>query len=157
MPPPVAIRLFQLHDMERILEIERRSFGRDAYDRKLFAEFFHTCGGLFLVAVGGKRVLGYMVTCTGFQQPPARAELVSVAVDPVERARGIGSALMNSTLRRLRRRGVGRFTLTVRDSNRRARKFYERYGFAKLRKLPGYYEDGENGVLMRKMLRFHAT
>ena len=43
------IRRAGLADLDRILEIERSSFGREAYDRKLFAYYQERCGDLFLV------------------------------------------------------------------------------------------------------------
>lgn len=152
MRQTVTIRTFRLSDMDRILEIERASFGRDAYDRNLFAEFFHTCGGLFLVAVGEDRIWGYVIAGTGGQRPPERAELVSIAVDPAARGRGVASALMRNVFRRLRRRRVGRVTLVVRTTNRTARNVYEHYGFEKVRRIPNYYRNGQDGELMRKLL-----
>ena len=44
------IRRAGLADLDRILEIERSSFGREAYDRKLFAYYQERCGDLFLVS-----------------------------------------------------------------------------------------------------------
>ena len=38
-------------------------------------------------------------------------------------------------------------------TNTAARAFYEKYGFRKLRIVRGYYEDGEDGMLMSKDLR----
>jgi ribosomal-protein-alanine N-acetyltransferase len=76
------------------------------------------------------------------------AELVSVAVDPPRRGKGIATALMDSTLRRLRRRGVARFRLMVKVTNRAAIAFYERYGFTRSRIVRKYYEDGADGWLM---------
>jgi ribosomal protein S18 acetylase RimI-like enzyme len=75
-----------------------------------------------------------------------------VAVDPAARGRGAASALMESTLRRLRRRGVARIGLVVKATNYAARAFYERYGFEKVRKAPRYYEDGADGWRMAKRL-----
>ena len=143
-----SIRLLRLSDLDRILEIERASFGKDAYDRNLFAGFYHKCGDLFLLAERRSKVLGYIVTCISGD----RAELVSIAVDPAERGKGAGAALLESTLRRLRRRSVGRFGLMVRVTNVPARAFYEKYGFRKLRTVRSYYEDGEDGLLMTKDL-----
>jgi ribosomal-protein-alanine N-acetyltransferase len=148
MPAPLNVRKFRLFDLEPILEIEHASFGRDAYDRNLFAEFFHKCGDLFLVAEGRRGVCGYSVTCIR----GVRAELVSIAVDPKTRGKGAASALLDSTLRRLRRRGVLRFHLTVRLTNHPARAFYEKYGFRRMRVLRGYYGDGEDGLAMTKEL-----
>jgi len=146
MPAPVHVRKFHPLDLDRILQIEHASFGNDAYDRNLFAEYFRKCGSLFLVADGRRGVCGYAVTCIR----GGRAELISIAVDPKERGRGAASALLESTLRRLRRRCVARFGLIVRSTNDPARAFYEKYGFRRMRIMRGYYEDGEDGVSMTR-------
>jgi ribosomal-protein-alanine N-acetyltransferase len=143
-----TVRRLRLADLDRIMEIELASFGDEAYDRNLFAEFFRKCGELFLVVERGRKVRGYMVTCIRGEQ----AELVSVAVDPAARGRGAASALMESTLRRLRRRGIARIGLVVRAANHRARVFYVRYGFKKVRRAPRYYEDGGDGWRMAREL-----
>jgi ribosomal-protein-alanine N-acetyltransferase len=146
MPTPIEIRHCRLRDLDRILEIEEASFGRDAYDRNLFAEFFDKCRKLFLVAERRSKVYGYMITCIRGD----RAEVVSIAVDPEFRGRGAASALMESTLRRLRRRKAARLALMVKVSNGPARAFYMKYGFHKTRLVRKYYEDGADGVLMAR-------
>jgi [ribosomal protein S18]-alanine N-acetyltransferase len=148
MSAGIEVRKFRAAELERILEIEHSSFGKDAYDRNLFAGFFHKCGDLFLVAARRGKICGYSITCMRGE----RAELVSVAVDPAERGRGAGSALLASTLRRLRRRGAGRLVLMVRPANAAALAFYEKFGFRPLRTVRKYYEDGEDGLLMTKPL-----
>ena len=158
----IAVRQFRLRDLDRVMEMERAAFGADAYDRNLFAEFFDKCGKLFLVAERRGRVCGYIVTCVRAPQPAKggearvpvreRAELVSVTVDPAQRRHGVGSALLKSTLGRLRRLGVHRLGLMVRLTNTSARSFYEGFGFRRLRTVPQYYEDGEDGLLMSKDL-----
>ena len=144
----LSVRPARASDIDFILEIERASFGRDAYDRKLFAEYAHKCGGLFLVASTGTKLVGYAITCTHL----SRAELVSIAVHPQHRGRGAASVLMDSTLRRLRRRHIARFTLMVKVSNHSALAFYEKYGFRKLRRVPRYYEDASDGFLFVRLL-----
>jgi ribosomal-protein-alanine N-acetyltransferase len=91
-----------------------------------------------------------MVSCMGGRTASCRAELVSIAVDPGQRGKGAASALMESTLRRLRRRGVVRFHLMVKVTNEVAIRFYEAYGFHKSRIAHGYYEDGADGWRMAK-------
>ena len=149
MTAPFSVRAFRPADLDRILFIEHASFGNDAYDRNLFADFFHKWGDLFLVAERRSGVCGYIVTCIRGD----RAELVSIAVDPAARGRGAASALLAATLRRLRRRPVSRFGLMVRLSNLPARTFYEKKGFRPIRRVPRYYEDGEDGLLMTRHLR----
>jgi ribosomal protein S18 acetylase RimI-like enzyme len=145
-----AIRPAVLADLDRILEIEAASFGREAYDRKLFAYYLRRCAPLFLVAARRARVAGYMITCMRGDRLTPRAELVSIAVDPASRQAGAASALLESALRRLRPRGATRLHLVVRVSNRAARVFYEKYRFRPSRVLRGYYEDGGDGIAMTR-------
>jgi len=150
MDPQFSIRPARASDLDGILEIEHASFGRDAYDRNLFAELLQKCERLFLVAYRpGSGVFAYMVTCAG---RGGAAEVVSVAVDPKRRGKGAASELMESTLRRLRRRGVGRVWLTVRMTNRRAVRFYEKYRFRKVRVVRGYYGEGRDGWGMERVV-----
>jgi [ribosomal protein S18]-alanine N-acetyltransferase len=137
-------------DLPGILSIEGASFGRDAYDCKLFAHFLRECGGLFLVVERNRKVCGYMITCIRVTRGHERAELVSVAVDPVHRTRGAASALLDTTLRRLSRRQVERIDLVVRVRNQPARAFYEKYGFRRMGRVKGYYEDGADGIAMSR-------
>jgi ribosomal protein S18 acetylase RimI-like enzyme len=155
-----SLRPFRLADMEELLVIERACFGRDAYDRNLFAEYERICGALFLVvgaapaAPGRARKpapLGYSIACIR-RGRPGLANLISIAVVPEARGQGAASLLLSSTIRRLKLRGVERLTLMVRKSNGGAIHFYERHGFTGLRISPQYYEDGEDGLLMRKEL-----
>lgn len=152
-----SIRRFRLSDLDRILQIEHESFGKDAYNRNLFAEFHHKCGELFLVAVRRGNICGYSIACVGGKTASTRAELVSIAVDPKLRGKGIASALMVSTIRRLRRRGVTRLHLKVKVTNQVAIRFYEGYCFQKGRIVRGYYEDGADGRRMSKSLIPEST
>jgi ribosomal-protein-alanine N-acetyltransferase len=149
-------------DLEGILGIERASFGREAYDRNLFAYYLDKCDGLFLVAARPARrgkalargeLCGYLIACLRGTRRGGSAELVSVAIEPAARGRGAASALLESVLRRLARRGAGRLHLVVRATNAPARAFYEKYRFQRIRIVPGYYEDGEDGIAMARPVR----
>jgi ribosomal-protein-alanine N-acetyltransferase len=148
MPPRLELRRFRPSDQDRIDAIESAAFGNDAYERNLFAEFYHKCGDLFLVCLRRGILCGYIVTCIRGE----RAELVSIAVAPNTRRHGIASALLESTLRRLRRRHMPRLILMVRETNAPARRFYEKYAFKKVRIVRRYYEDGSDGILMSRQV-----
>lgn len=149
MPKPFSVRRMRLADLDGILRIERTCFRKDAYDRNLFAAYARRCGAFFLVAAKGADLLGYIVAC----QLRGEAELVSVAVVPAARREGVASALLESVLRRLKRNGYTRLRLMVRVTNWRALRFYRKYGFAKVRLVPGYYEDARDAWQMEKRLR----
>jgi ribosomal-protein-alanine N-acetyltransferase len=152
MSNQLTIRSFRLTDLDRILEIEAAVFAADAYDRKLFAEYFHKCGDLVLVMERRRNICGYILTCMRGRATSATAELVSIAVDPDAQRCGAASALLESTLRRLRRRSIARFSLIVKVTNQPALRFYEKYGFTKVRTVRQYYEDAADGYLMAKNL-----
>ena len=144
----VSIRNFRAENMEDILRVETACFGRFAYDRNMFAEYARREGGLFLVAGMGNRICGYAIAFVRGGAFRRAAELVSIAVEPPARGQGVASLLLENTFRRLRLRGVGRVSLTVRIGNQRAQALYQRFGFRRERIVPGYYEDGKDGVRM---------
>ena len=152
MKPSYHIRPFRMSDLDAVMAIERASFGDDAYDRNLFAELFDKCGRLFLVAAARRGIRAYIVTATAVRRETPRAELISVAVGQAWRGQGIASSMIRSTLRRLRLRRVRRFTLAVRMSNQSAQALYAKFGFARLRRIEGYYDDGEDALVLRKLL-----
>jgi [ribosomal protein S18]-alanine N-acetyltransferase len=151
------IRRAKAEDLPRISVIERASFGREAYDCKLFAHYLSKCGGLFLVAVRSRKICGYLLSCLRRPLRGKAAELVSIAVAPDSRGKGVASALLESALRRLARRGAARLHLVVRVDNRAARTFYEKYGFRRLRLVRGYYEDDGDGIAMSRPVRLRDT
>ena len=138
------VRRAQKQDLRRILRIEQASFGTDAWDSKLFREYLRHCPQLFLVAETSARLAGYIITSIG----EGKAELVSIAVSPAFRRRGIGKLLLNQTLARLERRDIGAWWLMVRTTNESAIRFYRRFGFVLARLVKNYYEDGASAWCM---------
>ena len=141
----VEIVPFHSSDLDRILEIEQSSFGPDAWDRDLFLEYFRRCPDLFLVARRDRRIAGYIITCVGSRN----TELVSIAVDPQDRLRGLGRAMLDETLAQLRSRRVSGWWLMVATDNEPAIHFYENYGFVRTRRSKRYYGAGRDAWRMR--------
>jgi ribosomal-protein-alanine N-acetyltransferase len=74
-------------------------------------------------------------------------DVLSFAVAPLCRGRGVGTRLLARYLGWLRDEGVRRVTLEVAASNRAARALYERLGLACEGRRPGYYPGGEAALL----------
>jgi ribosomal protein S18 acetylase RimI-like enzyme len=87
---------------------------------------------LVLLALAHGRPVGVAVCFLGLSTFQARPLLNvhDLAVLPEWRRRGVGRALLAAAEDRARQRGCCRLTLEVQDSNRRARRLYERFGFA---------------------------
>jgi ribosomal protein S18 acetylase RimI-like enzyme len=150
--PGVRIRRFVPADLDAVLELERATFGPAAYRREMFLEVARPPSGLLLVGERGGRIAGYVAAF----KSGAGAELVSLAVGRRHRRSGIGAALLRQALQALARRGVRKVELMVRADNRPAIRFYQRLGFCRAGWVPGYYEDGCDGLRMRRTLPWTA-
>lgn len=148
MVQSVRIRQFVPADLEPVLKLERATFGPGAFRREMFLELARRSSGLLLVAERGRTVAGYVAAF----KSGARAEIVSIAVARRQRRSGIGALLLKQALRELARRGVRKAELMVRVDNLAAIRFYQRLGFHRAGRVAGYYEDGSDGLRMRRAL-----
>jgi len=77
-----------------------------------------------------------------------KGHIVSLAVDKGQRRQGIGFALAEEAMRRMRAAGLKECFLEVRVTNEPAIKLYEKLGFKVIRRVTGYYSDGTDGFIM---------
>ena len=100
----------------------------------------------------GRKIIGFAVSRIGADE----AEILSIAIDPDHRGRGLSRNLLLTHLGHLAGRGVRTIFLEVEENNQPARKLYERIGFAVVGRRERYYQQagGEqlNALLMRRDL-----
>jgi len=89
--------------------------------------------------------LGYLATKVVLDE----LEVLSFAVIPGKRRRGVGRWLLTTALKEWMRRGGTQAFLEVRASNDVARRLYGRIGFVEIGCRVHYYRDGEDAVTMR--------
>jgi ribosomal-protein-alanine N-acetyltransferase len=89
-------------------------------------------------------VLGYVL----FWHVVDEIHLLSVAVEPTARRRGVGRALVNDVLSYAKAHAPAKILLEVRASNVPAITLYETLGFVRFNVRERYYPDGEDGVEM---------
>lgn len=68
------------------------------------------------------------------------AELITIAVVPSSRNRGVGRALLGHLVHFLKTQGVNRLFLEVRDGNQNAICMYQSFGFQMIGRRPAYYQ-----------------
>ncbi|MGH7458853.1 MAG: ribosomal protein S18-alanine N-acetyltransferase [Longimicrobiaceae bacterium] len=158
MSAPVAaravtsLRSLEPPDLPAVLGIERASFSTP-WSERTFRSLLHRGDADLLVAADAGGVTGYAAAWWAADQ----AELGNLAVRPESRGRGVGRALLEAMLDRLRLRGVRECFLEVRVSNRAGLALYRAAGFTQAGLRKGYYtRPREDAVVMRKELETPA-
>jgi len=82
-----------------------------------------------------------------------RAHLVLLAVQPVQRRRGVGRRLVEWLLESAITAGMASVHLELRADNEAARRFYRALGFSETVLMPRYYNGREAAMRMIRMLR----
>ncbi len=151
----IRVRKVESGDLQEVVGINRRSFVLP-YTVSVFREFYNEHRYAFLVADHGGRVVGYAMSrilrkldLRGFAVKKI-GHIMSVAVEPEFRRRGIGKQLLARTMEVLWENGASELRLEVRVSNRLAIEMYRGAGFSEGGILHGYYSDGEDAVLMTR-------
>jgi [ribosomal protein S18]-alanine N-acetyltransferase len=80
------------------------------------------------------------------------AEILSVAIAPGRRGRGLSRPLLDFHLRSLAGRGVRAMLLEVDEQNEPACRLYGRAGFREVGQRQGYYQSGATALVLRRDL-----
>jgi [ribosomal protein S18]-alanine N-acetyltransferase len=80
------------------------------------------------------------------------AHVIRLAVDARDRRRGVGRYLLDGLVAWADDRGASAVVLEVRAGNAAAQALYAAAGFAVEGRRPRYYPDGEDALLLRRML-----
>jgi ribosomal-protein-alanine N-acetyltransferase len=96
----------------------------------------------------GGPVVGFLAA----SERPRALYVQGLAVDPAERRRGAGDALLRHAAMYASARAAAELALHVMPDNRAARRLYERAGFVAVRRVPGFYADGNEALEMRLRL-----
>jgi ribosomal-protein-alanine N-acetyltransferase len=99
-------------------------------------------------ALGTEKIVGFMTVARdrGF------GLIVTVDVHPEHRRRGVARILLRAGEAKLREWGVTSAVLTVGTRNAAAQRLYDKEGYTVYRRIPGYYESGDDALEMHKRL-----
>jgi len=140
----MMIRCALRDDLDAVEEIERLSQGVP-WARSMFESELDQSHGRFWVLEVNGRIQGFAV----YRVIGDESELLSIAILPDSRQRGLGSKLLEWTLAELKQEGLGYVRLEVRTGNQAARKLYDNYGFMEDGVRLNYYQNPrEDAVLM---------
>ncbi len=99
-------------------------------------------------AMAGASMVGFIMS----RQAAGEAEILSVAIAPARRGRGLARPLLDLHLRRLAGLGARSVFLEVDKNNAPARALYKRAGFYEVAQRQGYYRGGAAALVLRRDL-----
>ncbi|WOV93341.1 MAG: N-acetyltransferase [Candidatus Nitrosoabyssus spongiisocia] len=150
----VQIRNCEPANLIPVMEINLKTLP-EHYSDYFYETLLRELPEAFLVAEISKNIIGYMMCKTeyGFSNFKKlgfikKGHMVSVAVLPEYRKKGIGKSIIAESIQRIRKVGCAEFYLEVRSSNFAAVKMYESLGFSIRQRLNAYYRDGEGAYMM---------
>jgi ribosomal-protein-alanine N-acetyltransferase len=136
------IRPATLRDLSALADLHARAFAR-AWDELAMKGLFNGPGVFALVAEEGD-VSGFIMVRIAADE----TEILSIAVGPDTRRRGLASRLLEQACQRATGMGGMRIFLEVAATNLPARNLYGKYGFREVGLRKAYYEDGDDALVL---------
>jgi len=143
---PVIIRRAKEEDLSEVHRIEVLSF-KYPYTYSYLKALYLLSPNLFYVAEVDGKVIGYVV---GLIELGSIGHIISIAVHPGWRRKGIGSKLLKKIEDEFKRKGIKSFILEVEITNKPAISLYKKHGYRVIDVIKGYYPGGEDAYVMVK-------
>jgi ribosomal-protein-alanine N-acetyltransferase len=152
------LRKFNVNDLQSVMQINRSCLPEN-YTDFFFIDLYRRFPEAFIVAEENGQVVGYTMcrievglSGLGLSGLVKKGHVVSVAVMPQHRRRGIGEALVTKAMEAMKLYNAKQCYLEVRISNDEAIGLYKKLGFEVTRTNQGYYADGEGAHVMTRKL-----
>ena len=136
-------------DHAAIADLHRQSFPRGWSESEISSLALQPAVTIIIARTVGEPegpVLGFNIV----RHTQDEAEILSIAVDPKGRGRGLGEALMREAILRLRADRVEKLLLEVDGNNAPAVGLYNRLGFETVGNRPGYYKSSEDDEVVER-------
>jgi len=152
------IRLFEDKDVVEVVRINQICLPEN-YSDFFFLDIYHQFPRTFFIAIVNGKVVGYIMCRAEIDfsemkrfRLGKKGHVISLAVLPQYRGKGIAHSLLSKTLENISEYGVSECYLEVRVGNKAAIDLYKDFDFKVSRMSPGYYRDGEDAYVMTKIL-----
>ncbi|WP_406656064.1 ribosomal protein S18-alanine N-acetyltransferase [Methanolobus sp. ZRKC2] len=143
----MIVRHFEPQDFGKVLEIESEAFAE--HNPFIYMNFYEMNNDCFLVAENNGYVTGFVA---GYQMSESEGRIFSLAVRDGFRGFSIGTNLLNAINEIFKKRALRYASLEVRISNTKAQRLYRKMDFIPCWIEHGYYSDGEDAIIMKKVL-----
>jgi len=153
------LRKFIINDLETVTRINQTCLPEN-YTDFFFIDLARRFPETFIVAEENGEVVGYIMcrievglSNFGLGGLTKKGHIVSVAVMPEHRRKGVGEALVTKAIEGMRLYGAKQCYLEVRMTNEEAIKLYKRLGLEVTRTIRSYYADGEDACVMSRKVQ----
>jgi len=145
------VRPMTVSQLDEVWRLDQRCFvDGEAYSRDTFEYLLTAPESVSYRAVThGGTMVGFIV---GLVEPDHTGHVTTLGVAPEHRRRRIAQRLMEKAEDGFRRRHVRMVRLEVRSVNTGAQQLYSNLGYTVTQRLPRYYSNGGDGLLMIKSL-----
>ncbi|HSM96513.1 MAG TPA: ribosomal protein S18-alanine N-acetyltransferase [Rhizomicrobium sp.] len=142
----MTIRPATPRDLSGLADLHARAFAR-AWDEAAMKSLLDG-RGVFALVADEDDLSGFILARVAADE----TEILSVAVSPDMRQRGLASRLLEQACHRAATEGAARIFLEVAAANLPARNLYGKYGFREVGRRTAYYEDGEDALVLSAAL-----
>ncbi|MGB8509627.1 MAG: ribosomal protein S18-alanine N-acetyltransferase [Pyrinomonadaceae bacterium] len=145
------VRPMTVAHLDECWRLDQRCFiDGEAYSRDTFEYLLSSSDSVsYRVVTSDGVMVGFIV---GLIEPDFTGHITTVGVAPEHRRRGIARRMMSKVEDGFRRRHVRIVRLEVRSINNGAQELYDKLGYVVTQRLPRYYSNGGDGLLMIKSL-----
>jgi ribosomal protein S18 acetylase RimI-like enzyme len=149
--PRYDVRPLTIAQLDECWRLDQRCFvDGEAYSRETFEYLLTSPESVSYRAVTPEgTMVGFIV---GIVEPDATGHITTLGVAPEHRRRGVAQRMLLKVEEGFRRRDVRITRLEVRSVNTGAQDLYAKLGFSVTQRLPRYYSNGGDGLLMIKSL-----
>lgn len=145
------VRPLTFAHLDEVWRLDQRCFiDGEAYSRETFEYLLTSPESVSYRAVTTDgMMIGFIV---GIVEPDATGHITTLGVAPEHRRQGVAQRMLQKAEDGFRKRGVRITRLEVRSVNNGAQDLYVKLGFSVTQRLPRYYSNGGDGLLMIKSL-----
>ena len=138
-------------DLAELIRLEAASFSADTLSARSWRDALAYPRALVRVIAGpGSDLVGAGLVFTRAETRAGR--LYSLAIAPPARGQGWSSRLLTALEDAARQAGCAQMRLEVREDNVSALALYQKHGYSRLCRRPGYYADGVAALRFAKPL-----
>ncbi len=147
----IKLRAVRNEDFAALHALDQACFAPGiAWSKAELLYFLKYPGNVAILAEDAGVPVGFAIAGTQRRQGKLLGRLITIDVDAARRRRGVGEALLKAAEERLREAGATTVLLEVAVDNSAAQAFYERHGFTRTGRIPGYYLGRIDALVMEK-------